>query len=61
MISCGDRDDRLGAPGVERSELEIGFRRRPLDDARARAMSGRGMRSSPMRKLLRERSVCAPQ
>ena len=24
-------------------------------------MSGRGMRASPMRKLLRERSVCAPQ
>ena len=51
----------VAGPAVEivpagRLQCGIGDFQRP-----GAAISGRGMRCSPIRKLLRERSVCAPQ
>jgi hypothetical protein len=52
--------DGLGAARVEEAERAIGSAAARLTSASA-AIKGRGMRRSPMAKLCRERSVCAPQ
>ncbi len=54
-------DDGAGAALVDQPQFAIGFGRRELDDAERVNDFGIGIRSWPMRKFCRERSVCAPQ
>ena len=53
-------DNGAGAAPVEQPEFAIGFGRGRLTMPSARTI-GIGIRSSPMRKFRRDRSVCAPQ
>ena len=53
--------DGGGAAGVEQAKIAIGLGSGQLDDAERMNQRAIGIRSWPMRKFCRERSVCAPQ
>ena len=57
-LACG-ADDGAGAARIEKSEFAVGLGGGELDDAER--MDVIGMRSWPILKFCRERSVCAPQ